>query len=310
MAKTKKLTYAQLCLENARRREYEQQLLEGEKAYQQSLEEEQQAAIRDKIYAIKFKNNNATGAKDNIKRALLYEFFDYIMKRSLQEQEADDPSNLRHYFINEYFKEKNLYNILVEMKTKSLFLSHSWKCINESCNAIYEAKKCKKDEGEELDFKLEDEELDDFIESLDKELSDNIVSAIADRVQRAVADMIFYNKEDKAAINKIIADTQEKIDKTVNESLINDYSSICNGRIKDIKNRRYKTVLEHLVLSLGKQSLLNEDVKKELASDDKVDFEKVLESARVIYTFMEMMNTLKLQKLDENFIIQTCKDFE
>ena len=61
---------------------------------------------------------------------------------------------------------------------------------------------------------------------------------------------------------------------------------------------------------MGKQSLLNEDVKKELASDDKVDFEKVLESARVIYTFMEMMNTLKLQKLDENFIIQTCKDFE
>ena len=66
-----------------------------------------------------------------------------------------------------------------------------------------------------------------------------------------------------------------------------------------------------MVRNLSEVALTNEEAKKEfLAENGHLDVEKIVESVRCMYTLLEMVGTIQLEKVDQQYIEDTLKSIK
>ena len=160
-----------------------------------------------------------------------------------------------------------------------------------------------------------DEESDSngkVFDELDKE--DDVhkaIELIRSRIADAEKTFIKNNAEDKKKVDDLLSKIASNVktvedlnDKDSKESKIAEESArISKRKIDQIRENRSLTVLEAMARRFSKSLIKDEKaVQTYLDESGTVDTELVVESAKVMYGFLETINTLNLDKVDENYI--------
>lgn len=137
------------------------------------------------------------------------------------------------------------------------------------------------------------------------------IDLIKTRVADAEENFIRNNAEDKKKMDEIITKisnnvkTVEDINNSNNtESKIATESARINKRKLDaIRDKRPLTIFEKMCRNLSTNIIRDKAVLESYSDESgKLDTSLVVESAKVMYGFLETVNTLQLQKVDEKYI--------
>lgn len=243
--------------------------------------------------------NKFMSFSNNVKKTLLAECIHKIYSGALLvENTTDMDISSRYAYINNFIEEEGVEKLLNRFKTKTPLLCEMSNIVNKYHKLIVE-KVCKE---EPETHKIEDEDKDEFLKELDNEDVDKVIEIIKDRVSGAIDKFIEDNAKDKEKIKEIIAKSKEKVDSIDDEKIAESYIAKYNRDIKNVRNIRNQTIFEHMVSSISKQAILNEEVKEVLSEGDKLNMDKIIETATIMYTFLEMVNTTKMVDVNLDYI--------
>lgn len=150
---------------------------------------------------------------------------------------------------------------------------------------------------------------EDLFDQMEQE--DDINSAvdlIAQRVQSAEAEFIEKNASDKKKIEKIVDNLGERLkgateDPDKKPDISEKQQLEATRMISNIRENRYHTVFEEMVKQNYDYILKHEDIKEDYTLEDgSIDTAAIVESSKVLYGFVEFVNTIQLEDVNEKFI--------
>lgn len=153
-------------------------------------------------------------------------------------------------------------------------------------------------------------------DDLDKEEDvKKAVELIRARVADAEETFIRNNAEDKKKVDELINKISDNVKTMEAMSDKNDAKSetkkeiaeesvrMSKRAIDNIRENRTQTVFEKMTRNLTSSIVTNESVLAQYQNESgKLDTGLVVESAKVMYGFLETINTLQLEKVDANYI--------
>lgn len=285
-------------------------ILESENAEDEKSDEDEKLynKIQNKQEENDINERKKVGVKKELKELLVGECLYQIYNKALgynTEYLIEGDELKRRALVNGFIKESNIYSLLNSFKGKTLLLSEYYTIINKTYNKILEKAKINNEE-----IIIEPEEKDEFIADITNKEADKVAEAIADRVLSSVQSFIISNQETKQQVMEILNKAQEKVDSTVKENLQETYISNAKQQVSALKYNKSRNILEFMVEKIGKEVYKNEGMKTNyLNENNKLNIDKVMESAIEIYTFLETLNTMNIIKIDEEYIKSFMKDF-
>ena len=172
------------------------------------------------------------------------------------------------------------------------------------------------DDDGEADVESEPENYDNkVLEDLDKEEDvQKAVALIRQRVADAEETFIKNNAKDKEQINALLGKISDNI-KTVEDmsdadkekgkdAVAQENVKMSRRAIDNITNNRPLTIMEMFARSLNKDIVRDEALKEHYIEEDgKLDMDTIVESAKVLYGFLETLNTIQLgRKIDKAYL--------
>lgn len=165
---------------------------------------------------------------------------------------------------------------------------------------LKESEDCDDDDCE-VNYKIDPETEDEFCEKIAYSNIDDIVEVIKKRVEEAIEDFISKNAEDKDKLKEIIDRAQNKIEGLKNEKVAESYIISAKRAMNQVKDRRPMQLLEAMVNNISKDAVKNPE-NSPFITEGTLDVETVMEKTVVLYTFLETLNTAKIENIDEVFI--------
>ena len=144
---------------------------------------------------------------------------------------------------------------------------------------------------------------------------DDVTNMIRLRVANAEEEFINRNLRDKENIETIMKDTADRV-QAAKASNDNDYSEEVEESVtKEARDKIYRVqhegrrnVFGRMVLNLGELAMTKEPLKKEFVLENgRLNLDKVVETVRCIYTVLETVSSLNLEKIDEEYIKETLE---
>lgn len=189
------------------------------------------------------------------------------------------------------------------------------------------------DQSEELGEPLDDDDIDsdttvdgdtegegEIFDDLEKEEDvQKAIELIKTRVADAEETFIRNNAEDKKKMDEILNKISTNV-KTVEDLADKDETKaeIAKESVRMDKRRydaistdRPVTIFEKMARNLGANIVKNEAVKESyLTEEGTLDVNLVVESAKVMYGFLETLNTLQLEKVDPAYIKNVLENMD
>jgi len=163
-----------------------------------------------------------------------------------------------------------------------------------------------KDNKEEMFKKLEN----------DAEVTD-AVDIIAKRISDAETEFIQKNAEDKKKIEQIVNKVDDRIkavtdsdkDPEAKEEDIESTQQEATRMITDIKEKRFHSIFEELVKDNFDYIMKDVSLKESYTDiNGKINVAQIVESSRVMYGFLEFVNTIQLEKVNSEYILKVIKN--
>lgn len=269
-------------------------------------EQREESKIRNEERYVKF--------REAVPTRLLEVTLNFIMSKALKE-EYEPNKVLVNNLIHSYVQETGYYNILNTCEnSNTLLLSEMYRLITEAKEKIFN--RSDEDDPESQVFLPDDEK--DFYDSLEDEGEfEDIANIIAMRVANAEEEFVTQNIEDKMRTEEIIGSAQNRInaikqdlelDDDYKEEYTEEQADLCNSELHDIIYNRDRSVYEQLVLNLFDSIMTNTSLSEAYSVSGRVDADKVIDRAKIIYTMMEMLNTTQLEEYTEDSIIETLEN--
>lgn len=152
----------------------------------------------------------------------------------------------------------------------------------------------------------------------EKEVKDAI-ELIRSRVADAEQAFINRNAADKEKINNLLNKISDNI-KTVEKISDNDSdeskvaqesANLAKRRINEISSNRPLTIFEALTRNITANILKNEAVKENYITESgQLDTPVVVEAAKVMYGFLETLNTLQIESVNSDYVLSILKEFK
>lgn len=142
------------------------------------------------------------------------------------------------------------------------------------------------------------------------------IELIRQRVADAEETFIKRNAEDKKKIDELLGKisdnikTVEDMDEDSSESKVAQESARMQRRkISSITENRPLSILEKMTRNLTASITKDEVIREHYATEDgNIDIGSVVESAKVMYGFLETLNTLQLEKVNEEYISKVLSE--
>ena len=299
-------------------REFLKQLREEREALSESMKKHERDAWNKKmlqrediIDKHKSDVDNYYKYKDEVQRQLVRKALLELYTQSIYNINSREMLICEN-LIDQYINDNDPINILRKMKTsQNGFLRVIAEAAKKHHSKITKNAKV----GDVGTQTVSATDLSNFWKEIDKsENIEDITSLIRLRVSNAEEEFVNKNKEDKEDIKTILANTAERI-KSAQDTTDNDYSTateayetkMAKEQIYNINYNRHRNVFDRIVRNLSKAVLLHEDLKREYTEDNKLDMPRIIESARCMYTLLEMVGTLQLEKVDSEYIEDTLR---
>lgn len=236
-----------------------------------------------------------------VRNALVTEALYKIFSESVDQEVRDDhvSSSIMRAMVSQYVTENGYDNILNRMKTASVTTSCIYKTITETSDKILKGV----DKTDPNTFTITPEMRDEFFKSLDYSDSEAISDAIHQRVVDAMEDFVTANTKDHEDITAALKQAQEKIG-TVSEEdteLRECYEMAAKRTATEVRNRP-KSVLHSMVTATCESVMRHKEMQDEFMIEGHLDVDKIVSRTKLMYTFMEMLNTSRIDKVDASFI--------
>lgn len=245
-----------------------------------------------------------------VKEDLLFECLCNMYKPLLKKRTSPRTESIANNLVKEFIKEHNINTLLNNYKKKSLLLSEVSFFVEEQYPLIMETV----DKDNPMTYDVDTELRDNFFDSLQAQEFDAMSSVLNQRIASAMDDFVIDNIQTKAEIRDIIQQTKERIDAKrddVSEGVIDHYNYVGRRRIQEAKQSRPKTILNALVYNITESAVKNEELKKIYTDESgKLDLDTIVDEAVTIYSFLEMVNTYKLDRVDKNYITNFLESFK
>ena len=157
-----------------------------------------------------------------------------------------------------------------------------------------------------------------IFEELEKE--DDVkkaVELIKQRVADAEESFIKRNAEDKKKVDELLSKISDNV-KTVEDlseddpdkaKVAQEAARLNNIKIKEITENRPLTVLEKMTRKLSSSIIKDSSVREQYVTESgELDTYLIVESAKVMYGFLETISTLQLEKVDAAYIQKVLEE--
>ena len=206
--------------------------------------------------------------------------------------------------IKTFVKEEGSNKLLNQFKTKTLFLSELASIIESSHKQILHDTKEK-----DGPFKISNSSYKNFTNKLDNMSTKQIAKNIVDRVTKAEEEFITANIQDKNVMEELAAKTKEKIDNIkgssteLEDQMKQEHTAMYKQALNKKVIYRKKGILESIITSMS-TSIVKEDAIREnfTKEDGKLDTNRIIEMGEVMYTVLEMLNTIKAKKITPEYL--------
>lgn len=259
--------------------------------------------------------------------------YDGMLKKVLKEQYANKHEKaLAKNLVKNFIKEHGTINLINSFKNKSVYLNEWYEDIVAYHDAIMEqatAVAVSVGIPEKNIFEIEDKTIKDFIIDTKDTIPHDITKIITNRVEDAVSDFVDSNKKQKEELRKVYEKAKQKLDTiddmdniiNSNDPLMQDFNGDPNTeldpkynvqqeavRMIRSKQRSFREQAKNVFSIMTDNTLevihRNQIIKEAYTTglNNRIDFQKLVNDTKVMYSFMECVNTLGIVDLDENEI--------
>lgn len=183
------------------------------------------------------------------------------------------------------------------------------------------------DDGVDADVNLDGEIEDDsddaeskmFDELEDEEDVQKAIELIRARVADAEETFIRNNAEDKKKMNELLNKISNNV-KTVEDLADKDPAAAesakesamyYKGKMNEVKFDRELTIFERMSRILTENIVKNDNIKDMYLNESgQLDLPLVIESAKVMYAFLETLNTIQIENVDAKYIAKVMNDMK
>lgn len=262
-----------------------------------------------------------------------------MLKPVLKEQFCNSHERkLGKTLVRNFIKEHGAFNLIQSLKDKSCYLNEWYDAIKGYHTAMMnEAKEIAQEGIPEAElFDIEDDTIKKFVFDTKSIIPKDITKMITSRVEDAVNDFIDQNKKQKEEIKKVYEKAKEKVASLKDTIDPNDPSfQDFNGDPNTELDPKYGDQVQEQAMAMvrGKQRTFREEatsvfsilskntleaihrnqVIKESYSvgmTGRLDFQKAINDTKVMYSFLECLNTLNIMDLNESTLSKLLTDMK
>ena len=259
--------------------------------------------ILEQRYAYENKQKALDAFASESKDFLLTESLFYIMKKCFPVTLESSLLDQGRSVISSFVKEEGTDSLLSRFKTKTLFLSELANIVETTHRKVLHS--C---EGKDAPFKITNSDIKAFHDRIDNMSTDTITKEIVSRVTKAEENFVKANMKDKENIEKLAEKTKEKIDNIkakdtdTEEDLKQEFAALYRRDVDSVMNRK-KGILESIVLRMSRAIVSESTLLEQFTQENgKLDMQRIIDSSEVMYTFLEMVNTLNIKPITTSYI--------
>jgi hypothetical protein len=245
---------------------------------------------------------------ENLLQECFCTIFDKIMEA---ERCTKHETAIGHSMISKLIKEEGISNLLRRFEHKSLVLSEFARFTEKYHKIAMEAVRDKINIAPDDDscHVLDKEIAQRFIDDVSDLVPERTIDVIRDRVEDAMQEFIDQNTENKIAIKDIYLKAKMAVDKSSSDAVKEEHTM----RAKGLAARVYEkptNVFGAMVKCVGEAVVATEALKKEYMDGNKIKMEHLCNDVRIMYTVLEMANTLNIVNVNEAYIKQIIIDLK
>ena len=207
-----------------------------------------------------------------------------------------------------FVKEEGINSILKNCK-KTLFLNEFAIILEETHKkVVLGAADNKSDE-----FEIDNSTMKAYYDKLRGMNYEPMCKTIINRVADAERDFVQSNIKDKEQIESAAEKAKDKIDsiKTKDEdtaeNIKEEFAIMYKKDISNIENRR-RNILESIIRHMGKNIVADETNRSNFVQESgKLNMNRIIDTSEVMYTFLEMVNTVQLKEVDSAYLESVLK---
>lgn len=262
-----------------------------------------------------------------------------MLKPVLKEQFCNSHERkLGKTLVRNFIKEHGAFNLIQSLKDKSCYLNEWYDAIKGYHTAMMnEAKEIAQEGIPEAElFDIEDDTIKKFVFDTKSIIPKDITKMITSRVEDAVNDFIDQNKKQKEEIKKVYEKAKEKVASlkdTIdpNDPSFQDFNGDPNTELDPKygdqvqeqamamvrgKQRAFREEATSVFSILSKNTLeaihRNQAIKESysVGMTGRLDFQKAINDTKVMYSFLECLNTLNIMDLNESTLSKLLTDMK
>lgn len=244
-------------------------------------------------------NNRARfleGVKNGLLNLAIMHLYQESFSHPMNERDKIVAKNLVSRFINE----QGIGNLLTRFKYTNTILAEMGRIVTETYNKVIDDIDSKKDpnNAKPIELNLDKTIVDDFYKDIIDLDTTEASSLIKDKVADAMSDFIDQNVQNRIEFQDVINQAKEKIQDTADEVTAEAYMNEAKRQVNELRRTRPKNIFHYMVEAITKQAYKDENLNKRYIHESVMDMDGVVNSAELIYTFLEMVNTTEMVSQD------------
>lgn len=246
--------------------------------------------------------NNRVTFLENVKSGFLSEAMSKLYKESFGVMTKRDRITAKN-LINTFINEQGAGELLNRFKYQNTLVAEMARIVQEHYDMVVESITCDDEEcnipGRAKELHLDKTIVDDFYKDLVDLDTTEASKLIKDKVTDAMTEFIDQNTQNKLDFEEIINTAKEKMADLKEESVIDSTMNEAKRQINEMKRTRHKNIFHYMVEAISKEAFKDiNGVGKQYIHESKVDMDGVVNSAKLIYTMLEMLNTTEMVSKD------------
>lgn len=237
---------------------------------------------------------------NSIRESLLADCIMSLFNESFNKiySEDKDYDAIKQALVTNFIKEEGALNLVNKFKYASNFLAEYALLVEGFHKKLTE----KVDKSCCDAYAIDPIIKDDFFTQLNLVNSEKVAAKIRERVTDAVEDFVIQNTENRIEIKDILQKAQENISKASNDQVKEAASINANRKISLIQSKP-KNIFGEMVFNTCKNISTNPEIRPLYTNESgSLNMDKIVESCKVMYTFLEMLNTAKMVNFNDDKI--------
>ena len=257
-------------------------------------------------------NNRAKfleGVKAGLLNMAMMKLFTESFSHKMNERDKVVAKNL----ISRFIEEQGAGELLNRFKFQNTIIAEMGRIVQEAYNDVVDSLEKVEHKpqpeweipGRAYEIKFDTTIVDDFYKDICELDTAEASQLIRDRVADAMSDFVDQNMQNRIDFQEIIDQAKEKISDTADETMAEAAMNEAKRQINELRRTRPKNVFHYMVEAISKQAYKDESLNKRYIHENVVDMDGIVNSAELIYTMLEMVNTTEMvdQSYIKNYII-------